>query len=206
MDQLLIASQGFRLGWGWFPPFLLHTGESVCLHVPGPAWGDDERDLLGVLTGMADLPEVRVLGRVEHARPAMGRPRLLGLIREPYPVDWLRRQVGVSRDAAERITARLHLKPEWRLDNLAGTPRTLLGLEAVWARGADALIFSTVGLDPLGRQTVFDAVRSHLGTCAAIYLAYPYTTESRNERDHLPGATCVDMAKSAGGPPLSLPA
>jgi hypothetical protein len=142
---------------------------------------------------------------VEHAYPATGRPGLLGLFRQPYPTDWLRR-AGVAAGDIQPIVARLGLKPEWRVYNLPGTPRALLGLEAVWARKADVVIFSCVGLDPCGRQEMFDAVRSRLGSCAAIFLSYPYFTQGRYRRDHLPGATCLDTEKSAGGPPLSLPA
>jgi hypothetical protein len=148
---------------------------------------------------------MHVLGRVEHAHRAWGRPGLLGLFLQPYPADWLRR-AGVGPGDAERIVARLGLKPELRVINLSGKPRALLGLEAAWARGAEVIIFSTAGLDPLGRLAVFDAVRSHLGTCAAIYLSYPYMTQGRYERDHLPGATCLDTVRPAGDPPLSLPA
>ena len=182
MDNLLLSCDGAAVGGQWLPPFRLHAGESVCLHVPGPAWGEDEERLLRVLTGAEKVPGVRVSGRVEYACPATGRTGFLGLVRQPYPVDWLRRTAGVTPGDAERIVARLGLKPQWRVCNLPGTPRVLLGLEAVWARGADAVIFSCIGLDPLGRQAMFDAVRLRLGPCAAVFLSYPYTTQDRYER------------------------
>jgi hypothetical protein len=107
---------------------------------------------------------------------------------------------------AQRIVAGLGLRPELRVSNLPGTPRALLGLEAVWARGADGVIFSCAGLDPCGRQAMFDAVRARLGSCAAIYLSHVYTTQGHYERDHLPGASCLDLTKPAGDLPLPLPA
>jgi len=142
---------------------------------------------------------------VEFARTATGRTGFLGRFVQPYPVDWLLR-AGVSPRDAGQVVARLGLKPEWRVCNLPATPRTLLGLEAVWARGAEAVVFSCAGLDPLGRRAVFEVIRAHLETCAAIYLSYPYGTQGWHERDHLPGATCLDATNPASGSSLSLPA
>jgi hypothetical protein len=121
-------------------------------------------------------------------------------------VGWLRRAGRVNRDEAQRVVSGLGLKPEWRLCQIAGTPRALLGLEAVWARGAEVVIFSCVGLDPLGRQAVFEAVSSRLSSGAAVYLSYAYTTQGRYERDHLPGASCLDPVKPGENLPLPLPA
>jgi|SRR5579885_3143271 len=206
MSALLLSCEGVAVGGLTLPPFRLRAGESVCLHVPGPAHGEEEEQLLRVLTGGEKVPGVEVLGRVEYAAPATGRPGLLGLFRQPYPADWLRRTAGISPGDAQRVVARLGLKPEWRVCNFSANPRALLGLEAAWARGAEAVIFSCVGLDPLGRQAMFGAVRSRLERWAALYLSYPYLTQGHYERDHLPGASCLEVVKPAGGAPLSLPA
>jgi hypothetical protein len=205
MNTLLLSCEGVVIGGQSLPAIQLHTRESLCLHLPGPACGDEEAQLLRTLTGGDLVPGVRVLGRIEFAYPAIGRTGFLGLFRQPYPVDWLR-GAGVDPQNAAQIVARLGLKSEWRVCNLPGNPRALLGLEAVWARGADAVVFSTVGLDPLGVQAVFGAVRSHIQACAAIYLSYPYLTQGRYECAHLPGALCLDVAKSAGGAALPFPA
>jgi hypothetical protein len=206
MDNLLLSSDGAAVGGLWLPPFRLHRGESACLHIPGLACGEQEERVLCGLSGADTISGIRVLGRVEYAAPATSRAGLLGLFRRPYPVDWLRRTARLNPGDARGIVAKLDLKPEWRVCNLPGTPRSLLGLEAAWARGADVVVFSCVGLDPCGRQAMFDAVRTRLGSCAAIYLSYAYATQGRSERDHLPGASCLDVTKPTGDLPLSLPA
>ncbi len=206
MANLLLSSSGAALGELWLPPFALRVGESLCLHVPAPAWGEQEAQLLRALTGVDQVAGIVAAGRVEYASPATRRTGLLGLLRQPYAVDWLRRTARLNRDDARRVVAGLGLKPEWRICQIAGTPRALLGLEAVWARGAEGVIFSCVGLDPCGRQAVFEAIRSRLSRCAAVYLSYPYSTQGRQERDHLPGARCLDTGKPGDNLPLPLPA
>jgi hypothetical protein len=91
------------------------------------------------------------------------------------------------------------LLPGERIGKLSATPLLLLGLEAVWARGADVTIFTVAGLDPVGRQTIFQAISSRLPQCAAIYLSHVYTTQGRWERDHCPHASCLELTDQEAG-------
>ncbi|MBL8800211.1 MAG: hypothetical protein JNM56_40395 [Planctomycetia bacterium] len=116
----------------------------------------------------------------------------------PRPAEWLQRVAGLSPTDSAAVVERLGLRPQWRLSQLAMNPRTLLGLEAVWAQGADAVVFQTAGCDPAGLRRVFEAVTGHLMECAAVYLSFEFWQDDRIQRNHLSGAACLEVTDSTG--------
>lgn len=204
-DELRVSCDGCAVGRLTVPPFRLHAGAAVCLHLPGPVYSKDWHALVQVLTGAQPLPSVRQFGRVQWAEPASTPTTVLGLLRQGRltplrPVDWLQRVAGLSAADSTSVVARLDLRPEWRLSQLAGNPRALLGLEAIWAQRADAVVFHTVGCDPSGVKRVFEAVAAHLAECPAIYLSSWFWQDGGQQRDHFPGATCLDITQSTNVP------
>jgi hypothetical protein len=91
------------------------------------------------------------------------------------------------------VLARHGIDDRHRLSCYAGTPRTLLGLEAAYRSGPDFVIFNTSGLDPLGEVAVEELVRTNLNRTAAIYLATPYISDGEQEQRHLPGSVIVEI-------------
>jgi hypothetical protein len=158
----------------------------------------EENQITEVLTGKRPVQGLHIHGRVDVAYRPSGRAGLLGVFRPLRPVDWLRHAGGLSQMEAEAIVARLGLKPQWRLNQLPGTSKTLLGVEAAWARGADVVIFSTAGLDPLGTQEVFRAVAAKLEKGAAIHLCYPFLQNGQEKRECFPGGPCIELLNESG--------
>jgi hypothetical protein len=204
MERLLVACEGITVGSLQVPPFELRAGRLVCLHVPGPADSADQFHLVQALTGARPLPGLRLFGRVEAAMPPTQPAGLLGLFRRlPRAATWLSRSAGIPAAEAEAIVARLVQATDERvgqlpIGHLPMNPRTLLGLEAAWARGADAIVFTTVGIDPRGYRLVFEAVSSRLPRCAAIRLSYARWTQGGWERACFPLGTCVELSSLSG--------
>jgi hypothetical protein len=197
-NPVRFSCEGITVGEIWIPPFQLRVGEVACLHMPSPRLVAEKDDLLKAFTGRRSLPGLHLHGKVEYAEPPPSRAGVLGFFRSSRPADLLRQSTGVSREEAARVVARLGLKPEWRVNQLAMNPKTLLGLEVAWARGADVVVFSTVGCDPLGVQTVFREVASRVKNGAGLYLCYPYLQDGQEHRDCFPGSLCVQLSRQTG--------
>jgi hypothetical protein len=199
MNPVRISCDGVIIASLSLPPFQLKLGEVLCLHLPSPALSKEETHLINALTGKRLVLGLHLFGRVCFAAPPTRRG-IFGLFRSLHPIDWLRHSGGLLRAEAEAIIERLGLKPEWRLSQLPATPRTLLGLEAAWAQGAEVVVFSTTGLDPTGVLAVFEAVASRLDRCAAISLSYPSVQNGQMKRDCFRGALCLEVTRQAGIP------
>jgi len=198
MKAVLLACEGVSIGTLWLPPFELKAGEAICLHMPSQVSQADQESMQDALTGKQILPGLRLYGKVVWAKPATNPRNFFGLLRigrltQPRPADWLSREAGVLSAEANAIVTRLGLQPEWKLCQLAYNPRTLLGLEAAWARGANVVLFSARGCDPVGIQQVQQAVLSRLERCAAIELCDPKNQEGAVCGHFLAGANCIEL-------------
>lgn len=169
-----LTCEGLRAGALMLPPFEVRAGELVKLQFPRstPDTARARREVLGQLCAAADAcGPVRACGVVA----ALETPRTRSAVRELFhrqrAVEWFCRQTGLSRAVALPSLKRIDLPPDVPVSSLAGTPRRLLALQAVLARGADVVVFDTAGLDPLGIQTLLQAVSERLGESAALYLS-----------------------------------
>lgn len=197
MQPARIICDGVTVSSWELPPFQLCPGDLLCLHVPAPADYAEEAQLVRVLTGVETYPGLRVYGRVFNAEPARPRSGLRRLLGQPTLAHWLAHGGGITPAEATRQVEELGLHPLDRLNHVAGTPRLLLGLASVWNRGAEAIIFSTAGLDPLGREAAVNAVRSHLQTCPAILLSHPCWVNGETIRQCPPGSRCLESRRGA---------
>src|SRR5262249_39686725 len=150
------------------------------------------------------LPGMQILGRICIAKPAPSRNGWQTLFSWSSPTRWLKRAGGMSDREAAEITSRLGLGANDRLGRIGWRHPILLGLEAAWARGADVILFSTSGCDPLTTLKVCEAVAARLDRCAAIRLSYAFFCNGRKQRDCFPGSRCVDFQSSAPPPSVSL--
>jgi hypothetical protein len=201
MKDLRVACTGAQVGTVIVPPFSLRLGQLVCLHLPHPAPDGFEDALLRVLTGRRPAAGLRLFGRVAAAAPAQDdRIGLFRLLRPLRARRWLRQRSGMSEPEAGAALSRIGLDRDWPLTHLAGNPKTLLGLEAAWAGGAETILFWTNWCDPSGARAVYAAVASRLATCPAIHLSRLRFQDGRPTRDCFPGAACVELRDSSAAP------
>jgi hypothetical protein len=120
--------------------------------------------------------------------------------------DWLQYTAGVPQREAESMLeeGRSILKDhdfahDWQVCRLPGNPKVVLGLQAAWALGAEAVVFSLVGLDPWGREKIHEAVRARLDRCAAIELSYEFVSNGQPGRDCMPSARCLEVTRHSAG-------
>jgi hypothetical protein len=195
-----LSCRGIMVASIWIPPFQLRAGDFLCLHMPCLAFSKEEEQIVCVLTGGCPVAGLRLFSHICRASAPVSRGGILGLFRRPRVVDWIRRSGGISRMEARAIMARLGLRPDWRVCQLAMTPRTLLGLEAAWARGAEVVVFTTVGCDPLGRKAVYEAVSARLHHCAALHLSYSFIQNGRPGRDCFTRGSCIELRRQSDSP------
>jgi hypothetical protein len=194
MNPVRVSCTGIQVASVSIPPFELRTGEMVCLHLPAPQNSRADEYLIQLLTGARKTAGLQLLGRVVRAEPARHATGLRNLFRRQRVADWLG-QFGESTPAEVlAILDRLGIRADTSVAQLPLTPCILLGLEAAWLRRAEVLVYSTAGLDPLGRAAVFQAVSAHLPECAALHLSYALRD---GNRICPPGALCLDIALEA---------
>jgi hypothetical protein len=165
--------------------------------MPCLSYSEEERLVIQLLTGELSDPNISHNGRIFLADAPICRAGLFGFFRWPRVGAWLQKKAGISAPEAQAIATRLGLHSD-QVCRLPGNPRAQLGLEAAWARKADVLIFSTVGLDPLGRKSLFEAVLLRIDRCPAIHLSFQYWTQGRLERSCHPQARCIDVTQRPG--------
>jgi hypothetical protein len=202
MDAPLVCD-GATVGALHVPPFELRRGGCICLHLPSPITDDMER-LVATLTGRAPLPGIHIHGRVLSAITGIDLPipgRFLRIFYRPRIESWLRKK-GISAEEIKRILARHGWTSSTRVENLPGTPKTFLALEAAWAQDAEGIVFTTMGLGPLGEMRVNEAVLQHLDYCPAIHLSTQYTSNGEVGRRCFKPATCLELV-AADSPALA---
>jgi hypothetical protein len=197
MNDLYLTCEGITVGGIGIPAFELRRGDFICLHMPCLCDSKEANLVVQALTGKEQVSGLQADGVVAQACPARGRAGLVGLFYHPRAVNWLRRTARIPLATAQATVARLGIGTEGRVPRLDWLSRNMLGLEAAWLSGADVVIFTTVGLDPLGRNTTFEAVAAHLGRSAAIHLSYTYWSHGLQERQCFPGTCCLELTQSA---------
>ena len=195
MDDIRITSKGVEDGPLTIPPFELRRGQALCLQIPYPVGCDIDIRLAALFLGRRSKSGLWINSRVRWVEALRDMPRpphwldsfLHKMWPSPRTVDWLRKNGRLSHEQATVILDRLGIAPQLRCNRFCGTPKTLMKLEGAWANGAEVVVLSICGLDPLGRQAVFAAVTGHLQTCSTIYLAYPYLHQWQLFQDAIPG-------------------
>ena len=190
MSVTVLSCAGLCCGSTRIPAFQLRRGQAICLHLTSST---DQDRVIAVLTGEEKTPGIDLAGQVRWAEPPRIRRRFPRFFFRQRIVEWLQQAAKISEDQARDIMERLGLRPDWRIDEIPSNPRLRLALEAAWAHGADAVVFSTAGCDPLGVRDAFAAVAARLDRCSAIYLSNTYSCPGVTARDHFPGAVCLEV-------------
>jgi hypothetical protein len=187
-----ISCEGITIDRLRLPPFQLTCGELICLHLPCRGNSKEELHVVRLLTGEMSARGLSIFGRILFADPPEFRAGLLSIFRRPRVGDWLRNKAGISLAQANTIAKALGLEANEQICRLEGSPRVRLGLEAAWARGAEAIVFSTLGCERLPLQ---EAVLSRIDQCPAIYLSYPFWTQGQRKRECHPRARCIQVTQ-----------
>ncbi len=192
-----MTSQGFRIGAWWVPPFELKTGEVITLLLPRDFYYASQKPVEGladVLVGKRTVSGFTCNGRAISARSASPPQGIRRWIQDSSASSWLVRNAGMSRDEAKAAVQRLGLGID-DLNSLAANPRTMLGLEAAWANGAEIIVFSVNGCDPKGIDAAFQAVRNHLSVCSAVLLSFQSVHAAETTSVVFPGSTIVEISE-----------
>jgi len=193
--MVCISCEGVTIGGLRLPPFKLESGELICLHMPCLANSKEERQIIQLLTGELPARGLSLFGRILFAEPPEFRSGLLSLFRRSRVGDWLQKKGGVSLAQAVVITDGLGLETSEQICRLEGSLKVRLGLEAAWALGPQAIIFSTVGCE---RLPLLEAVLSHVDQCPAIHLSYPFWNQGQRKRECHPRARCIEVTQIQG--------
>jgi hypothetical protein len=199
MSAPLIDCQGVSHGRITLPPFQLKRGDLLCLHRDGPSgcWSQDP--LAQILCGTIPLSGLSISARIDYAEPAFMPPNLVSFFYHPRAAKWLQRHGRLPAAEAEAVVRRLDKELEGRIGRsrigyLPWVARVLLGLEAAWARGTEVLLFDVVGLDPLGRDRVFQAIAARGSRGAAVHFSYEYSSIMEGRQRQCPAqAQCLDV-------------
>jgi hypothetical protein len=196
--KTLIQCAGVTIGEIWVPPFQLQVGDVVCLKMPCLAYSEQEKQIVRILTGELAAPTWQLSGKAIWADPDKGFPRsfiqkMLFPFFRPRFSRWLEKTARFSREQTKTILEKHGIGWHWRLGSIPWTSRNLIALEETWAKGADIVVFSAIGLDPKGRQAIYREIEKHLHHSAAIELSFVYWTNGQQKRDCYPGAICLDL-------------
>jgi hypothetical protein len=192
LDNIRIKSQGFRVGRWSFPPFALRLGERIALHVPQDAIHDRDR-IVAALTGAEATHGLALHESVVLATPALGPTGWRRWFRDPTAFDWLKMKTPLVEAAIQSFLNEYDIDARFPLSRLAGTPKSILGLCAAFARKPGTILYSTTGLDPQGALIVHQYVVRHLSESAAVFLAWPCFCQGKEMRDELPGAIFISV-------------
>ncbi len=204
MDSIVLSSAGFTVGPFEVPAFRLRAGECVCLHLSEAMDSPAVDQLIGILSGKRAVSEVRCSGRSRWAAPVRKvRHGLFGLFRPMRVADWLARTAGATPPQTQAILHRLSAQGRNdRLDRLAGTSRMLLSVEAAWLIGTQVIVWTTAGLDPPGREAVYQAVSSHFPRWSAIHLSFSFHQNGQRLRECFAGTRCLEVGPASASSPV----
>lgn len=204
MDINRIHCDGITVGGMEVPPFLLRSGEIICLHMPCLMFSTHLDEFLRAITGKRAIPGLRLNGKVCWAEPSRGMTGLLGRFYQPRAEDWLRRAGRISRAEAQAIVTRIGLPLGLRLSQLGGNWRLLLSIEAAWAGKTDVIVFSSSGCDPTGIRSAHLSITEKLHRCAALRLCFR-DIHGRYPEEH-PEGRCLEVSDKAGVSAIRNPA
>ncbi len=209
MNRTRIHCQGMTVAGRNLPPFDLRGGDFVCLHMPDAVDWDAETKMAEVLCGKMPQSGLQVCGKVVSALywtelPLRGG--FLRMFRRPRVAHWLHKRFGLSSSIVEDILRRHSWTKQTMIEQLPGTPKVLLALEAAWARSAEAIVFSASGLDPLGRQLIYKTIVPRLQDCPVIQLSHQFWTNGQYYRDCFPGVTCLEVEIAQDSSHATVPA
>jgi hypothetical protein len=208
MNPALLRCDGFTDGSLTLPPWELRRGQAICLRLPNDACGEFDARLYDLLTGRSRMPGLDLTGRVSWIAGTWWQPGRVPWWHfqeanwwpSPRIETWLQRNGGMTSQEAAAARLRLGLKVNWRMNRLSGNDKMLLGLEATFAAGADAIVIPLQGVDPLGQEAAVTTASARLDQQAAIFLTYPYWHQWQlHPAPCVAGVPCFNLEMTGAG-------
>jgi hypothetical protein len=195
MAKLLMDSTGWEIGSWRFPAFQLREGQAITLSLPSGARADRvEEPVLCCLTGKQKAAGLEVFASVVSVVKANPKSGWSSWFKSYTPSAWLKDNTPLTDVEISSLLSKHRIDNRFPLASYALTPRFLLGLMKTYTLEAEAVVFDTAGLDPMGCQTVFRIVEEHLPKVSAIYLAWPFYCNGVLNRYQMPGSLCLSVA------------
>jgi hypothetical protein len=178
MSGTRLACDGTKVSTVWVPSFEVSTGEYVGL-ADTTTSHEQLHELSLVLAGLRPTTTVRVTGKsamilagVEGVNP-----------KQLHTISDFATALGMSRTASERAFAEIGLEADLPYGSLQLTPRLRLRLRSAWSQGAELVVVSTAGLDPLGIASIVADVSTMLTKCCAVHVFSMSLTEHYESLD-----------------------
>jgi hypothetical protein len=179
--------RGIRVGGTDVPPFNIGPGEIAKLIFPAEHAGEMDRVASALCAKNDD--RIQAIGRIATVELPMPRLPLWEIFHRQTAAEWLIARCGMSRQDATSGLKRVDVHPDAPICALAGNPRWLIGFLAAIHDRPSAVVFSTIGCDPLGIQNALATAGTQLGQAAGVYLT-PFPDLAIEEPDY---ATTVNV-------------
>ncbi|MCZ6674210.1 MAG: hypothetical protein O7C75_14870 [Verrucomicrobia bacterium] len=158
----IITCTGIKTGSVNVPPFQLKKGEYLCFHCPFPIDSDKGRDLIKIFTSRKRIKGVEVCEHISLAKDLEYQTYLGGLIYRKISVkDYLRKKIKLTDSEIETITVMEKISDGTLLPHLSLTKRILLSIEVNYTF-SNAIIFTTIGVDPGGLNHIYKKISMKL--------------------------------------------
>ncbi len=169
MSEVKITCKGFKMGNVYIPEFEVKKGQLLCFHWPFCHKSLEAEHFFEVLLGTKTEMNIYVLGKITKVNiPYEKNPFYRKSIKK-----FLMKFGNISAYRASNILQKLHIAPHNFIGSISLTKKILLGLEIAWVNSPEVVLFETGGIDPLGIETICQAVSERLDTCAAVHFSYP---------------------------------
>ncbi|WP_149108534.1 hypothetical protein [Limnoglobus roseus] len=172
------------------PELDFSPGQVLCLHIPHGFHLQEAAIEQGILRASQHANKSVLI-----CRPATGRRGLREFIRRQRTVEWLARAGDISKADAAQVIDEFGVTVREIMCHNAGTPRCFLGIAAAICRKPDVLLYSSAGLDPLGRVAVHHYVAANGQNLCAVHLsgASAFGDGTPAPRVCPPRARCIEL-------------
>ncbi len=176
MRELEITCNGFQIGKIAIPNFEVRKGQLSCFHWPLPRGSLEETHFWRILLGTETEISLQVFGKVTKINLPCEKKGIFSYFFYRETIEKLLMESGnIDAKQVSNILKKLSIVPHSFISSISLTTRILLGIEMAWGNSPDVVLFETSGLDPLGIETICQAILGKLDTCAAIHFSYPTT-------------------------------
>ncbi|MDM8561918.1 hypothetical protein QUF54_01025 [Candidatus Marithioploca araucensis] len=162
------------MGNVYIPKFEVKKGQLLCFHWPLLNNSLEKEHFFEVLLGTKTEMNISVLGKISKVNIPYEKKGIFSdfLYRKSIK-KFLMKFGHISDEAVSHILQKRHISPHHFIGSISLTKKILLGLEIAWVNSPDVVLFETRGLDPLGIETICQAVSEKRETCAAVHFSYP---------------------------------
>lgn len=172
-DEFTIICSGIKIGSIYIPKFKARKGQLLCFHWPLPGEGLEEKHFRKMLLGTATEVNLQIFGKTINVAKLLYNDSTFKYTYQQSIEKFLLEFGNINIEIVNNILMKLNIIPHSFIDSVSLTTKILLGIELAWLDFPDILLFETSGLDPLGINTVCEAILEKLDICTFIHLSYP---------------------------------